>query len=52
MLKIFLFLVLVYAGFRFLKNIRQLKKTPQKKDRADYKKMDIQDADYNEIDNE
>ncbi|HJL74980.1 MAG TPA: hypothetical protein QGF08_00685 [Candidatus Marinimicrobia bacterium] len=52
MLKTFLILVLIFAGYRLLKNVRMLQKTSRKKDKTDYGKMDIQDADYKEINDE
>ena len=52
MLKAFLILVLIFAGYRLLKNVHMLQKTPGKKEKTDYQKMDIQDADYKELNDE
>jgi len=52
MFKTLLILVLVFAGIRFIKNILLVQKTPPKKVKTDYQKMDIQDAEYKEIDDE
>ena len=46
MLKTFLILVLVLAGYKFYKNIRLVQKTPRKKEQTDYQKMNIQDAEF------
>lgn len=52
MLKTFLFLVLVLASYKLYKNIRLVQKTSRKKEKTNYHKMNIQDADYKEIDDE
>jgi|TARA_Y100000310_G_scaffold9431_1_gene9924 hypothetical protein len=52
MFKTFLILILIYAGYRFIKNVRLVQKTPDKKEKTNYRNMDIQDAEYNEIDDE
>jgi len=52
MLKTFLILVLVLAGYKFYKNIRLVQKTQRKKEKTDYQKMNIQDAEYKDIDDE
>jgi len=49
MFKTLLILVLVFAGIRFVKNIILM---PNKKEKRDYQKMDIQDAEYKEINDE
>ncbi len=52
MLKTFLILVLVLDVYKFYKNIRLVQKTPRKKEKTDYQKMNIQDAEYKDIDDE
>ena len=52
MFKTLFILVLVFAGIRFVKNIILMKNMPNKKDKRDYQKMDIQDAEYKEINDE
>ena len=52
MFKTFLILVLVFAGYRFYKNMRLVQKTTRKKEKTDYQKMDIQDAEYKDINDE
>jgi len=52
MLKIFLILILVYTGYRFIKNVRLVQKSPSKKEKTDYQNLDIQDAEYKEIEDE
>jgi|AP82_1055514.scaffolds.fasta_scaffold110101_2 hypothetical protein len=52
MFKTLFILVLVFAGIRFVKNIILMKNMPNKKEKRDYQKMDIQDAEYKEINDE
>ena len=52
MFKTLFILVLVFAGIRFVKNIILMKNVPNKKEKRDYQKMDIQDAEYKEINDE
>jgi len=49
MFKTLLILVLVFAGIRFVKNIILMKNVPNKKEKRDYQKMDIKDADFEDI---
>jgi len=49
MLKYFLVFVLVYAAYRFIKNVKVIQKSQSKDKKTDYGKLDIQDAEYKEI---
>jgi len=52
MFKALLMIVLVFAGIRFVKNILLMQKSQSKKDKTNYQEMDIQDAEYKEINND
>jgi hypothetical protein len=52
MFKTLLILVLVFTGIWLVKNIILMKNMPNKKEKRDYQKMDIQDAEYKEINDE
>jgi len=49
MLKYFLVFVFVYAAYRFIKNVKVVQKRQQKDQKTDYEKLDIQDAEYKEV---
>jgi hypothetical protein len=52
MFKTLLILVLVFTGIWLVKNIILMKNMPNKKEKRDYQNMDIQDAEYKEINDE
>ncbi len=52
MLKFFLIFVLFYAGYKLIKNVKMIEKSPKKKEKTDYKNMEIRDAEFEDLDDE
>ncbi len=51
MLKTFLIFVLIYAGYKLYQNVKIVERSP-KKNKVNYKNMEIRDAEFEDVDDE
>ncbi len=52
MFKAFLIFVLFSVVYKLIKNVKMIEKSPKKKEKADYKNLEIRDAEFEDLDDE